>query len=93
MSPNLSVVAHPAPARPETTAERVKRLQAEAKGLARDHVKSLTGLLCQVETMATEIADGGDAYPPGVRDVARQLVEDSGARAQTIEAIMSRSAK
>ena len=95
MSPSLSVVAtnelKPATVKTETTAERVKRLQAEAKQLARDHIKALTAAITQVEHMSAEIAEGGDAYPPGVRDVARRLVEDMGTRCQTLEAIVARS--
>lgn len=75
----------------ETVGARVRRLQAEAKGLAREHVKGLSAAICEVERMAAEIAEGGDAYPAGVRDVARRFAEDAEARVQTIEAIMARS--
>lgn len=99
MSPSLSVVADndlhtaspSAVAKPETVAERVRRLQAEAKQLAKDHVHALTEAMMQVEQMAAEIAEGGDAYPPGVRDLARRFVEDCEARVQTLEAISARS--
>jgi hypothetical protein len=96
MSPTLSVVAtnndlKPQTVKPENVAERVKRLQAEARQLARDHIRALTAAIEQVELMAAEVSDGGDAYPPGVRDVARRLVEDMGCRAQTLEAIVARS--
>lgn len=96
MSPSLSIV----PREPivtesvklETVAERVRRLQDEARQLARDHVKALAAQLVAAEQMAAEIADGGEAYPPGVRDLARRLVEDLDARLQTLEAIVARSA-
>jgi len=103
MSPSLSVVADndlkiaapapsPAPAlKTESVAERVRRLQAEAKQLAKDHIKSLSAQLVAVEELAAEIAEGGEAYPPGVRDLARRLVEDMDARVQTLEAIVSRT--
>jgi hypothetical protein len=98
MSPSLSVVAdndlkasRTEPLRAETVAERVRRLQAEAKQLAKDHVRALTAAMTEVEHMAAEIAEGGDAYPPGVRDLARRFVEDCEARVQTLEAIASRA--
>lgn len=75
----------------ETVAQRVKRLQAEAKQLAKDHVRALTAAIHEVECMAAEIAEGGDVYPPGVRDVARRLVEDMDTRTQTLTAIINRS--
>lgn len=96
MSPSLSVVADnavqsPAP-KTETVAQRVKRLQQEARQLAKDHVRALNHALVEVEQLAAEIADGGDAYPPGIRDLARRLVEDCELRVQTLEAIAARTA-
>jgi hypothetical protein len=95
MSPSLSVVADNdlktvAP-KAETVAERVRRLQAEAKQLAKDHVKSLTAAMVDLEQLAAEIAEGGEAYAPGIRDVARRLVEDLDSRVQTLEAIAART--
>ena len=96
MSPSLSVVADndlktiSAP-KSETVAERVRRLQAEAKQLAKDHVRSLSSALVGVEQLAMEIAEGGEAYPPGIRDLARRLVEDCETRVQTLEAIIART--
>src|SRR5262249_21761840 len=106
MSPSLNVVAdndrHTAAAtaaeskalvatKTETVAERVRRLQAEAKALARAPVHALAQAMAGVEQMAAEIAEGGDAYPPGVRELARRFVEDVDARIQTLEAISARS--
>lgn len=96
MSPSLSVVADNdlkviAAPKSETVAERVRRLQAEAKQLAKDHVKTLTNAMVDLEQLAAEIADGGDAYAPGIRDVARRMVEDLDSRVQTLEAIVART--
>ena len=96
MSPSLSVVADNdlkviAAPKSETVAERVRRLQAEAKQLAKDHVKTLTSAMVDLEQLAAEIADGGDAYAPGIRDVARRMVEDLDSRVQTLEAIVART--
>ncbi|THD50788.1 hypothetical protein [Phenylobacterium sp.] len=98
MSPSLSVVAdndlktvRPETARAETVAERVRRLQAEARQLAKDHIGSLIAAMSDVEKMAAEIADGGEAYPAGVRDLARRFVEDCEAKVQTLEAITART--
>lgn len=93
MSPSLSVVTNNdlTPAKAETVAERVRRLQAEAKQLAKDHIHSLTDAMIEAERLAAEIAAGGEAYPAGVRDLARRFVDDCSARVQTLEAITSRS--
>ena len=101
MSPSLSVVADNdlravatpklETSKPETVAERVRRLQAEAKQLAKDHIHAFTAAISDVERMAAEIAEGGDAYPAGVRDLARRFAEDAEARVQTLEAITARA--
>jgi hypothetical protein len=94
MSPSLSVVADnnlKTSVKTETVAERVRRLQLEARTLAKDHVRALEQALTEVELLAAEIADGGDAYPPGVRDLARRLAEDCTSRVQTLEAIVART--
>lgn len=95
MSPTLAVVAdnrpEPAAARGETLSERVRRLQDEARGLARDHVRALEEKLEELERMSAEIADGGEAYPVGVREIARRLQEDAEVRNQALQAIMARN--
>ena len=93
MSPSLSVVADNDLKMPksETVAERVRRLQTEAKQLAKDHVRAMSSAMLEVEQMAAEIAEGGEAYPPGIRELASRLVEDLEARVQTLEAIVSRT--
>ncbi len=93
MSPSLSVVSDNAIQAPQilSVAERVRSLQAEARGLAKDHVRALEQAIADAERLASEIAEGGDAYPPGVRDLARRFAEDAEGRIQTLEAIVSRT--
>ncbi|HWQ87491.1 hypothetical protein [Brevundimonas sp.] len=76
---------------PETTTERVKRLQMEARALAVEQVEALEKVLMQASVMAKEIADGGDAYPVGARELAGRLSSDLPARAETLKAIVSRT--
>ncbi len=76
---------------PATTADRVKRLQMEARALAVEQIEALEKLLLQASTMAQEIADGGEAYPVGARELAGRLASDLPARAQTLKAVTSRS--
>ena len=73
-----------------TVAERVRRLQAEARQLAQGHVLALTAAMADANRLALEIAEGGDAYPPGIRDLARRFAEDCDIRVQSIEAINAR---
>jgi hypothetical protein len=93
MSPSLAVVADNdlATKTAETLSERVRRLQAEARAMAREHVAALEQALLEVEQIAAEIASGGDAYPAGVRDIAGRLAEDLHTKAQALEAIAARN--
>lgn len=75
---------------PQTTADRVKRLQAEARTLAIEQVEALEKILCEAAAMADDIARGGDAYPVGAREIASRLAEDLPGKAETIKAIVSR---
>ena len=95
MSPSLSVVADndlkTLVPMAETVAQRVRRLQAEARQLAKDHVRSFSAAMSELEHLAAEIADGGEAYAPGIREMARRLAEDLDSRVQTLDAISART--
>lgn len=77
--------------KPETTAERVKRLQLEARALAVEQVEVLERALLEATALAKEIADGGDAYPVGAREIASRLVTDLPSKAETLKAIVGRT--
>jgi type II secretory pathway predicted ATPase ExeA len=75
---------------PETTAERVKRLQAEAHALALEEVEAMNRLLSKAAEMAREISAGGDAYPVGARELASRLASDLPQKVETLRMILSR---
>ena len=75
---------------PETTTDRVKRLQLEARALALEQVEALEAVLIQAAAMAKDIAEGGDAYPVGAREIAARLMSDLPQKAETIKMIVSR---
>jgi len=89
MSASHLVVVAPSQER-EATSDRIKRLQAETKLLAREHVEALGAALANVARMASEIAEGGDVYPVGAREMARRLTEDATRQAVTLTAILDR---
>jgi len=96
MSASLAVVANnPAPEAETPAAEpltsRIRRLQAEAKAMAREHIKMLEASLADMTLLAAEIAEGGDAYPVGAREMARQMVADCESRLLGLQAILHRS--
>jgi hypothetical protein len=68
----------------------VRRLQAEARALAKDHVAAFMAQLAATQAAAQEIVDGGDTYPAGLRMVARDITIVAGDRLQTADAILSK---
>jgi hypothetical protein len=92
--PPLSVVPGSDSAEgPESVAQRVQRLQAEAHMLALEEVQQFEACLKQTVLKAQEIARGGDAYPAGIRDVAERIAEEIESRGQTLHALVERTFK
>ena len=71
------LVVFPSPAEPDLPADRIRRLQNEARTLAREHIELLVSAPAEVSRLSGEIAEGGDFYPVGVRELSRRLAEDS----------------
>ncbi len=82
--PQLSVV----PAAAETPGVRASRLLAEARAAADEQVHVLEQALATAAEIAQQIADGGEIYPVGVRDLCRRLAEDAMAKSQTLESML-----
>ena len=90
MNPShLNVVS---PSFQESPSSRAKRLMAEARSAAIEHVNSLEMAMEAVASLAADVADGGDAYPVGCRELARQLSEETYSRIQTLNAILNKAA-
>ena len=75
----------------ETTADRMRRVQAEARSLAREHIGELGVRLEETAAMCREIAEGGEAYPVGAREFARRLAGELPRTVQSLAAIVARS--
>ena len=86
----LTLVPPEAETAPETAADRIRKLQAEAQTLARAQIEELHVAMVALARHAEEIAEGGEAYPVGARELARRLVDEVGQRAQTLQAILSK---
>ena len=76
---------------PESTADRVRRLQKEAKLLATEEVESLEQKMEACSAQAKQIAEGGEAYPAGVRDLAGRIAAEIEQRAQMLQALLERT--
>lgn len=78
-------------AKPESLGERVVRLQQEAKTLAREQVETFQRELRHAAELGRQIADGGDAYPVGLRELSSRLSDDLFERARQFEPLIERA--
>jgi hypothetical protein len=83
------VIDLPRPA--ETGSQRIRRLQSEARALAREQVETLARDFETLARDAAEIAGGGEAYPAGVRELASRLADDLPQKAQLLVTLMGRA--
>ena len=90
MKPELHIV-DPAEPPPETVAEAIRRLQAEAKALAINHGGAFRLAIANLHAMAAEIHDEGDCYSPGVRSVARDVLLACESSGLTLAAVLGRA--
>jgi hypothetical protein len=74
----------------ETLAETVRRMQANARVLAREQVEAMNAAVLELAGMAREVAVGGEAYPVGVRELSRRMADELGAYVRNIEALLYR---
>ena len=87
--PHLSVVR--SEENRNSPAARAAELYAEAQTAAFEQVRLLEESLTRVADLAAEIADGGEVYPAGIRDLCRRMVGDLTQRSLTLDAIASRA--
>jgi hypothetical protein len=85
------LVVFPSTGEPESPGDRIRRLQGEAKCLAREHVELLAATLTEVSRLSGEICEGGELYPVGARELARRLTEEANMNALTLTAILDRN--
>jgi hypothetical protein len=78
---------------PETGAERIRRLQEEARLLAHEQAEALAEALLDLAAQMAEVAGGGEAYPAGVREIASRIAEDLPQKAHQIQAVMARTGR
>ncbi len=86
-----SVSGAPATARTETRTQRVRRLQEEARALAREQISEFEVLLAATAKMALEIADGGEVYSIGAREICRRLADELPRTVQTLQVISKKN--
>jgi hypothetical protein len=74
----------------QSLSERIRLLQAETQSIARDHIASFQRVLAEAVALAEEIAEGGEAYPVGAREIARRLAPDLTGARMNLESLLGR---
>jgi hypothetical protein len=75
---------------PETTGQRARRQQFEARMLAREHIDELRQALAEAEALVATLVGGGELYPPGVRETAGRIHTHLDTQSQTLDALLER---
>ena len=69
---------------------RASELMAQAHAAAFENTRVVDSALRRVIDTAREIAEGGDAYPPSVRDLCGRLADETEQRRQLLECLAVR---
>lgn len=77
----------------ESGIQRVRRMQHETRLLAQEQVMILARDIGAMATRLSEIAQGGDAYPAGVRELCSRMADELTLQTQSMLAIMERAPK
>ncbi len=85
------LVVFPSSGEPESPADRIRRLQNEARTLAREHIEMLASALHEVARLSGEIADGGRALSGGRARAVTPADRGCGKHALTLTAIVDRN--
>jgi hypothetical protein len=75
---------------PPTVQERVAAAQAEARQAVAEHLTEFAEAAESFARLAQEVADGGDIYAPGIRDLARRMGERTNADLATLQLLAER---
>lgn len=81
----LKLVANNSP-----VAVRAQEAFAQARLVASEHANMLRDSLLESERLAQEVAAGGDNYPVGIRNLAREIAAHLKSRLATLDAIGGR---
>ena len=88
----MSATVHKLEPANESFSDKIRRLQEEAQGYALSHARAFEHAIVDLEMLAAEITDGGDAYPVGVREAARRLGKELAGARLNVQSILDRQA-
>ena len=75
----------------DSLAQRMDRLRNDASAVAGEHIAAFLTVLGQASVLAEQVANGGEAYHIGVREIARRVHKDLAPTVLSLQAIRQRS--
>jgi hypothetical protein len=71
-------------------AQRMERLRLDAEAVAAEHVDALIVALNEAMMLADQIANGGEAYNIGVREIVRRMHKEVAPSVLSLRAVRER---
>jgi len=68
----------------------MERLRLDAEAVATEHIDALIVSLNEAMTMADQVANGGEAYNIGVREIARRMHKEIAPSVLSLRAVRER---
>jgi hypothetical protein len=75
----------------ESLADRMERLRADAGLVANEHIAAMVKALSEAVDLAEQVANGGEAYQIGVREIARRMHKDLAPTVLSLRAVCERT--
>jgi hypothetical protein len=75
----------------DTLAERMERLRSDASAVAQEHIGLFIDALLKANEFAEQVANGGEAYPIGVREIARRTNKELAPVVLSLQAVHLRT--
>lgn len=78
------------PAQAQSLAQRMERLRLDAEAVATEHIDALIAALNEAMDLADQVANGGESYNIGVREIARRMHKEIAPSVLSLRAVRER---
>jgi urocanate hydratase len=78
------------PAQTTSLAQRMERLRLDAEAVATEHIDALIVALNEAMDLADQVANGGEPYNIGVREIARRMHKEIAPSVLSLRAVRER---
>jgi hypothetical protein len=79
------------PVEADSLADRMERLRSDAQAVASEHIGAFVKALSDAAMLADQVANGGEAYQIGVREIARRTHKELAPTLLSLQAVHLRT--